>query len=245
MSRAPQRSRQAPVRRPTPRRTPRRASTREPGSTASKRSRWVLVGAGVLVLVLAWRLAMTFLGGEEEDRATPPSSGATGSSGPGVTRDAPPAPEGSRTSAFPTPVEGTRLELRVVGLGDSPAHCVPQSLRTPAGVRTPYHHRCFEEPGLDRYFFLVRLTNKTDGRVFVNLDDFAVVGPNGHPRPAFTTPPLGSPATRFIPSVRAIASEESLRGWITIDGTDGFSPAALVYEDGAESLRVRFQGVWV
>jgi hypothetical protein len=189
---------------------------------------------------------MTFLGGDDADRATPtPSSGATGPSGPGATRDAPPAPEGSHAAAFPTAVEGTRLELKVVALGSSPADCVPESLRTGTGVLTVYHHRCLEERGLDRYFFLVRLTNRTEGRVFVNLDSFAVVGPNGHPRPAFATPPVGSPATRFIPSVRAIASEELLRGWITIDGTDGFSPAALVYEDGAESLRVRFQGAWV
>ena len=42
-----------------------------------------------------------------------------------------------------------------------------------------------------------------------------------------------------------MAAHQSIKGWITIDGTDGFLPVALVYADGDEVLRVRFQGDWV
>ena len=62
---------------------------------------------------------------------------------------------------------------------------------------------------------------------------------------AFPTPPVGSPSTRFIADTRAVAAHQSIKGWITIDGTDGFLPAALVYADGDEVLRIRFQGEWL
>ena len=64
-------------------------------------------------------------------------------------------------------------------------------------------------------------------------------------RPAFPTPPVGSPSTSLIADTRAVAAHQSIKGWITIDGTDGFLPAALVYTDGDEVLRIRFQGDWL
>jgi hypothetical protein len=111
----------------------------------------------------------------------------------------------------------------------------------PHGLPPP----CVQESGLDRYFFLVRLTNHSKGRVYVNLDGFTVEPTDGKPRPAFPTPPVGSPSTRFIADTRAVAAHQSIKGWITIDGTDGFLPAALVYTDGDEVLRIRFQGDWL
>jgi hypothetical protein len=78
--------------------------------------------------------------------------------------------------------------------------------------------------------------------VYVNLDGFAVESAGGRPRTALATPPVGSPSTRFIAQTRAVAADQSIKGWITIDGTDGFGPVSLVYADGAEVPRVRFQG---
>lgn len=47
---------------------------------------------------------------------------------------------------------------------------------------------------------------------------------------------MGSPSTRFIAQTRALAVDQSIKGWITIDGTDGFDPVALVYADGPRSF---------
>ena len=52
-----------------------------------------------------------------------------------------------------------------------------------------------------------------------------------------------APVRRPTPSKRP--SRGAPKGRITIDGTDGFLPAALVYTDGHEVLRVRFQGDWL
>lgn len=148
-------------------------------------------------------------------------------------------------ATFPAPVDGTRLQVKAIGLGAHPPECVAQGLRTGGKTLTAFRHRCVEEPGLDRYFFLVRLTNHSKGRVYVNLDGFTVEGAKGKPRPAFATPPVGSPSTRFIAETRAVAAHQSIKGWITIDRTDGFLPVALVYADGDEILGVRFQGDWL
>ena len=89
------------------------------------------------------------------------------------------------------------------------------------------------------------MTNHAKGRVFVHLDGFTLEGANGKPREAFPTPPVGSPSTRFIQGTRAIAEDQTIRGWVTFDGSGGFVPTALVYADGKEILRFRFQGDWV
>lgn len=192
-----------------------------------------------------WKVLGAAFGGEPAQDHRPPALVVTGPSGSLGTGDAPPAPAGSEAATFPTPVNGTRLELKVIALGAHPPECVAQGLRTAGKTLTVYHHRCVDEPGLDRYFFLVRLTNHSKGRVYVNLDGFAVEAASGKPRTAFGSPPVGSPSTRFIASTRSVAGDQSIKGWITIDGTDGFAPVALVYADGAETLRVRFQGDWL
>jgi hypothetical protein len=199
----------------------------------------------VLGVIVLWKVLGVVLGGGGPQAQTRPPLTVTGPSGSLGTGDAPPAPEGTVAATFPASVDGMRLELKVIALGAHPPECVAQGLRTGSKTLTVFHHRCVQEPGLDRYFFLVRLTNHSKGRVYVNLDGFTVEPVNGKPRPAFPTPPVGSPSTRFIADTRAVAAHQSIKGWITIDGTDGFLPAALVYTDGDEVLRVRFQGDWL
>ena len=116
-----------------------------------------------------------------------------------------------------------------------------QGLGIGSKTLTVFHHRCVQGSGLDRYFFLVRLTRHSKGRVHVNLDGFTSTT-DGKPRPSFPTPPVGTPSTRFIADNRALAAHQSIKGWITIDGTDGFLSAAPVYTDGDEVLHIRFQG---
>jgi hypothetical protein len=66
-------------------------------------------------------------------------------------------------ATFPASVDGTRLELKVIALGAHQPECVAQGLRTGSKTLTVSHHRCVREPGLDRCFFLVRLTNHSKG----------------------------------------------------------------------------------
>jgi hypothetical protein len=169
------------------------------------------------------------------------STGPTGALGSG---DAPPAPAGNRSVVFPEQLEGSRLDMNVVALGTTPPDCTARTIRTGGEILAVYHHRCPDTAGVDRYFFRVRMTNHTNGRVYVRLDGFALEGSTGRPVEPFPTPPLGSPSTRFFQGSRAVAADQTVRGWITFDGSGGFVPAALTYADGKEILRVRFQGDW-
>ncbi len=203
----------------------------------------MLVGVAVIGLLLVWRIGSSLLGGEGSE--TLPGPGATGPTGGFAGGEAPPAPPGSRSASFPAPVAGTRLELRVIALGDHPDRCTAESVQIGGDVRTVYHHRCTDEPELDRYYFLVQLTNLTDQRVTAELDRFSVAPSSGQARPALDTPPPDSNPARFFPPSQGIVTDGSLKRWITVEGTDGFVPAQLTYEDGAESLTVRFPDAWV
>src|SRR5262245_36094949 len=232
------------AKRPAPRRTATRTrpAGSRPGSNggaeheAPVRRTWLLVVGGVLGLLLVWRVIPAVLGGSSEP-ATPDSSPSTSSTGPIVAGEAPPAPPGARSAAFPKVVEGTRLDVKVMSLGDDPSRCRAEILDVGADERAVFHHRCGQEGGLDRYFFLVRLENLSDGRVTVELDRFEVVGPGGA-RVALDTVPAWSSPVRFFPASDAIVPGGSLKGWVTVDGTDGFLPRSLTYADGDERLSV-------
>ena len=200
----------------------------------------MIVGGAILGLVVMWRLLSAILGGDPDG----PIATVTGPTGSVGTGDAPPAPPGSHSSTFPTAVLGTRLELKAIALGDHPPECAAESIKVDGVVHTVYHHRCIADDQGDRYFFLVEITNLTDARVFVSLENFAVGVPGGSDRAPFPNPPLGSNSTRFLPESRAIAAGQVLKGWITFDGTDGFTPADLTYADGEEFLAVDFDGDW-
>ncbi len=201
------------------------------------------MGGGIVGLLLIWQLVPALLGGAGP--AAPPNSSGTSSTGPIVAGEAPPAPEGSRSSVFPTSVEGTRLEAAVLGLGDHPPRCRAELLLVGADERAIFHHRCVDEQeGVDRYFFLVELGNLTDARVSVELDRFAVRATDGA-RAALTTVPAWVRSTKLFPPSATIVPGGSLKGWITVDGTDGFLPRSLSYADGAETLTVAFDGRWV
>ena len=65
-------------------------------------------------VVVVWRLLSAVFGGD----AVAPVISATGPTGSIGTGDAPPAPAGSHSSRFPTAVAGTRLDLKVIALGE-------------------------------------------------------------------------------------------------------------------------------
>lgn len=137
------------------------------------------------------------------------------------------------------------MELRVIALGDHPDRCTAESVRIGGDVRTVYHHRCADEADVDRYYFLVELSNLTGQRVTVELDGFSVASASGRSRPSIDSPPPDVNPARFFPPSQGIVTDGSLKRWITVDGSDGFVPTELTYQDGAESLTIRFPDAWV
>jgi hypothetical protein len=246
MARTPERTKRGVPRR-TPTR-PTRSASRAASSGAAERETpvrrtWLLVGGAILGLLLIWRLVPALVGGGSEP-AEPPDSTRTSSTGPILAGEAPPAPAGARSVAFPAVLDGTRLQVKVVTLGDDPRRCRAELLEVGDDRRAVFHHRCVEEGGIDRYFFFVRLVNLTDGRVTVELDRFEVLAPGGARVPLDSIPGWSS-SEEFFPPSDGIVPGGSLKGWITFDGTDGFRPKGLTYADGKERLTVEFEGRWV
>jgi len=247
MSRTPSKSRQAPTRRARPpRRTPKRGGSpngSSGGGATPALKTWLIVGGGILGVLVLWQVLGAVLGTGDAPETRPPALVTTGATGALGSGDAAPAPAGTRTGVFPDQLDGSRLDMNVVALGTTPHDCTAQTIRTGGQTLAVYHHRC-PEAGVDRYFFLVRMTNHAKGRVYVRLDGFTLEGSKGKPLEPFPTPPVGSPQTRFFEGSRSVAADQTVRGWVTFDGSGGFAPAALVYADGKELLRVRFQGDW-
>lgn len=232
-----------------PRRPPARGSTSRPGvkrppSRSGAIRAWVLLGAGALGFLIVLWVGTKLLGGGDDG---PPASftGPTGPSGTGPVDFAEPPPEGTVAAVFPGGATGTRLDLKVIALGDNPYVCVAESVRIRDEIRSVYHHGCSNEEGLDRLYFLVRVTNTTGNRVPVTIDGFLVRGVDGADREALGTPPLGSASSRFFPITTTLGPGVSLKRWVTVDGSDGVRPERLIYADGPETLIVRFPDAWV
>jgi len=205
---------------------------------------WLIVGGGVLGIFVLWQVLGAVLGTGDAPETRPPAVITTGATGVLGSGDAPPAPAGTKAGVFPDQLDGSRLDMNVVALGTTPHDCTAQTIRTGGQTLAVYHHRC-PEAGVDRYYFLVRMTNHAKGQAYVRLDGFTLEGSNAKPLEPFPTPPVGSPSTRFFQGSRSVAADQTVKGWVTFDGAGGFVPTALVYADGKEILRIRFQGDWV
>lgn len=211
-------------------------------STATKARAWGILGGAILgVLLLLWVGTRLLSGGGDEEAALVEPTGPTGAAGVPF---ASPPPAGAVDETFPLPVVGTRIELKVLGLGDAPGACVAESLEIDGDVRSVYHHRCPNEE-IDRLYILVRLTNLSDGRVPLELADFTLRADDGREYEALATPPVGVPASRFFPQTTTLGPGVSFKRWVTFDGSDVERPGKLTYEDGPEALSVRFRGDWV
>jgi hypothetical protein len=241
MARTPERTKRPVSRRARPS-PPRTSSNGGAEAETPVRRTWLLVGGAILALLLIWRAVPALLGGAND--TSQPRDSRTSSTGPILAGEAPPAPPGARSAAFPAVLDGTRLQLKVITLGDDPRRCRAELLEIRNDRRAVFHHRCVQEDRLDRYFFFVRLVNLTDGRVTVELDRFEV-GSSSDARVPLDSIPGWSSSEEFFPPSDGIVPGGSLKGWITVDGTDGFRPKSLSYADGEERLTVEFDGRWV
>lgn len=204
----------------------------------------MLLAAGALIVLLALWVGTKLLGGGD-DGAGLQVTGPTGTAGASEAPFADPPPPGSVAEVFPLAASGTRLELKVVALGDDPEACRAESLRLGGDIRTVYHHACSLDEEIDRSFFLVELTNLTTSRVPVTLGGFLVKGADGTEHPALAVPPAGLSTTRFYPPSTVLGPGATIKRWVTIDGSDGVRPERLMYADGPETLLVRFPDAWV
>ena len=201
----------------------------------------MLGGGAFAFLLLLWLGSRVLHGGGDGGDGLPTApTGPTGTSG--VPYASPPPP-GSVSATFPRAGVGTRLEIRVNALGDRPSVCTAEGLLIGGDLRTVYHHRCGGED-FDRYYFLVEVTNVSNGRVPVSVGGFVVVDVGGEVHEALPNPPSGAPATRFFPVSLRLGPDASIRRWVTIDGSDGDRPDRLVYTDGPERFIIRFRGTW-
>lgn len=229
---------------PRSRRPSGRGAARDKPDRAGAARAWAILGGAAAAFLLLVLLASGLLrGGGEEG---PPSP--TGPTGPAATGAAPfasPPPAGSVAATFPRAALGTRLELKVVGVGDDPSVCVAEGIRVGDDVKSVYHHDCEDAEEIDRAYFLVRVTNTSDGRVPVGVDGFTVTDVGGEEHAALAAPPVGAPTTRFFPPELVLGPGASVTRWVTIDGSDGDRPERLTYRDGPERLEIRFRGAWV
>lgn len=219
---------------------------RKPPDRSRALRAWVVLGAGaVAFLVVLWLGTKLIGGGGDDDVAILGGTAPTGATGSTTTDFAEPPPPGTVSVEYPRGAAGTRLHFQIVGVGRTPSRCTPESVRIGEKVRGVYHHSCGDEQGLDRYYFLVRMTNTTQLRVPVTLDGFLVEGADGKDRPPLPTPPLGTSADRFYPASTTLGPRVSMTRWVTIDGSGGVRPERLIYADGPETLIIRIPSTWV
>ncbi len=199
---------------------------------------WILA-ASVLGLLVVWRLGHLIAGGGTGGEV-PTGVASTPSRAPSTTAG---PTERSVFSVFPAQVQGTRLELKVFGLGNTPDSCTPGDLSVEGDVRTVFHHDCtrLEAPASSAYFFLVRLTNRTNVTVPAESNGFVISTADGR-----SLAPLDATGATYQ---RAFVSTEllpdaSVKGWIIFDGSTALIPSSLSYRDGGQTLTVRFRGTW-
>jgi hypothetical protein len=206
--------------------------------------RWILAGLVALGLVGGWFLLQQIRGEGDAAPTIRPTASAGASHGAQATPSGVPGGD-LQTASFPRPAVGTRIELKVLSLGDNPEACKAASLRMADDLRTVYHYDCVDSAaGPDAYFFLVRLRNPTEDPVPVSLSDFGLSTAAGGTRPPAEGSSAGGGERKF-PSGIALGADASVKGWVTFDGGSGYRPASLSFVDGKQKLTVRFPDAWV
>jgi hypothetical protein len=215
---------------------PRRAAARRASPTARAPKgggRWILVAVGLIGVLVAWRVVSAVVGGDEElPSGTAPRTTATPTE---VAAD------------FPLPAIGTRLELKILGLGDDPKRCTAVGLQVGDDQRTVYHHLCGRgaEEESDVYFFLVRIVNHSPTAQPIALRNLEITTEGGETRPALDVESAGATRAHYFPERVELGPDSRVKAFVAFDGSPGFTPARLTYADGTQALVVHLRGTWV
>lgn len=195
---------------------------------------------------MVWRVASALLGAGEPEL---PSGGAiTGSPTPTEDgRDGVPASTAEVAADFPLPAVGTRLEFKILGLGDDPQRCEAVGLLVGDEQRTAYHHLCGKDvdAGSDVYFFLVRIVNHSDTAQPIALASFEMTTREGGTLPALDVETAGATRQHYFPERIELGPDSRIKRFVAFDGSPPFTPARLTYVDGTQALAVHLRGTWV
>lgn len=241
---ATQRRRRPPPRRPPPRRRPGGAERKAaPASTG----RLLLAAVGVIGALVAWRVGSAVLGGDEPEL---PGAGTQVTASPTPTeegRAGVPASTAEVAEDFPLPAIGTRLEFKILGLGDDPQRCTAVGLLVGDDQRTVYHHLCGRDADArsDVYFFLIRIVNHSGAAQPIALDNFALATRDGGRLQALDVESAGASSEHYFPERIELGRDSRIKRFVAFDATPAFTPASLTYVDGSQALIVHLRGTWV
>jgi len=200
---------------------------------------------GLLGVLLVWRVASALFGGGEpglpSGGGTPASPTPTDDGGNGV-----PASTVEVAEDFPLPAIGTRLEFKILGLGDDPKRCEAVGLLVGDDQRTAYHHLCGDaEAGTDVYFFLVRIVNHSDAAQPIALASFEMTADGGDTLPALDVETANATREHYFPERIELGPDSRIKKFVAFDGSPPFTPARLTYVDGTQALVIHLRGTWI
>ncbi|HEX6230387.1 MAG TPA: hypothetical protein VF029_01585 [Actinomycetota bacterium] len=182
-------------------------------------------------------------GGRRRDRgarrgtATPTENGQTGV----------PASTAEVEADFPLPALGTRLEFKILGLGDDPRRCTAVGIEVGGDQRTVYHHLCGKDTdaGSDVYFFLVRIVNHSGTAQPIALANFELRTEEGLTLRALDLGSANATRQHYFPERIDLGPESRIKAFVAFDGSPAFVPGRLTYVDGTQALIVHLRGTWV
>lgn len=204
------------------------------------------MAVGVIGALVAFRVVSAAVGGRDSD--LPTGGAATGTLTP--TEDGPtgvPASTAEVEADFPLPAFGTRLEFKILGLGDDPKRCTAVGLLVGDDQRTAYHHLCGKETeaGTDVYFFLVRIVNHSATAQPIALANFQIETQEGGTLPALDVESANATRAHYFPERVELGPDSRVKAFVAFDGSPAFIPARLTYADGTQALTVHLRGTWV
>ena len=209
-------------------------------------SRWIVAGAVLIGALVAWRVVSAVVGGGEPELP----SGAAFTGTPTPTDDGEtgvPASTAEIAADFPLPALGTRLEFKILGLGDKPQRCKAVGFIVGDDQRTVYHHLCGKDvdPGTDVYFFLVRIVNHSDAAQPIALSNFEIGTTEGATLQALDVETADAAREHYFPEHVDLGPDSRIKRFVAFDGSPAFTPARLTYVDGTQALVIHLRGTWV
>lgn len=208
--------------------------------------RWIAIGAVLIGALVAWRVVSAVVGGGEPElpsgTAATDTPTPTGDGGTGV-----PASTTEVAADFPLPALGTRLEFKILGLGDKPQRCEAVGFIVGDDQRTVYHHLCGKdvERGTDVYFFLVRVVNHSGTPQPIALGNFEIATTEGRTLRALDVEAADATREHYFPERVDLGPDSRIKRFVAFDGSPAFTPARLTYADGAQALVIHLRGTWV
>ncbi|HZD18360.1 MAG TPA: hypothetical protein VE669_09495 [Actinomycetota bacterium] len=203
------------------------------------------MAGGLIAALVAWRVISAVLGSEPELPSGTVASGTPTTiegNGNGV-----PASTAEVAADFPLPALGTRLEFKILGLGDHPQRCTAVGFVVGGDQRTVYHHLCGKDADArsDVYFFLVRIVNHSGLARPIARANLEIATQQGRTLPALDVESANATRAHYFPEGVELGPDSRLKAFVAFDASPAFTPARLLYADGTQALVIHLRGTWV